>query len=472
MSAAGTPGTTRIGHARGALAHSVSRGAWRRAFHLRTADATIAPALRVGLATAVVLVGGGLLGFWELAGFGALGALASAFGRYEPYPRLAGKLALVGVAVIGFVGLGGVLGALGLPMWALVGVLSLSAGVASAYMNGFQLIGPGPVILVFAATGAAGYTTSAVDVGQVTLAAAIGVLVGWVAAMVPALVLPLGPARLAAARALASVASLEHGDGASVDSARSAIWRAREVLVASGRSHLWHGHARDLATLLDAADEAMDDWAAVGDPSVLQEITRHERELRKLKRVSTLGGVGERPSVASELPPSVGVMSAGMARLRSASLRNVAVRVVVASAVAGWVAIAAGVEHPLWASMGAIAALQGLNFTQTLHRGIQRAVGNVGGAIIAVALIAASPGYWQAVIAVVLLQIAAELLVLVNYALTTLVVTPMALVLIGFTSPISPEVAISRVADTVIGVVVGVLVAAVTISRTDRDHLA
>ncbi|QKT09570.1 FUSC family protein [Rhodococcus sp. W8901] len=473
MAALDTSRTTRIDHARSALAHSVSPRTWRRAFEVRAADATIAPALRVGLASAVVFVGGGLLGFQELAGLATLGALSSAFGRYEPYPRLAGKVALVGVALIGFVAFGGALGAAGLPMWAQVGVLSLAAGVASAYMNAFRLLGPGPVILVFAATGAAGYTASASDIAAATAATAVGVLVGWIAAMLPALILPLGPARLAAARALVAVGSLERVGADGVAPAQAAIARAREVLAASGRSRTEHVHARDLAALLDMADDAVELWVAEGDVTLVRDIAQHERELRKLKRASVLGGVADdRSSGRSELPTPHGVLANGVSRLRSGEVRHTAVRVLLASAASGWIAMAVGVEHPLWASMGAIAVLQGLNFTHTVQRGIQRLLGNIGGALIAAVLLAASLGYWQMVAVVVVLQIAAELMVLVNYGLTTLAVTPMALLLIGFTSPISPDAGISRVVDTLIGVVIGVVIAAVTVSRADRHHLA
>ncbi|WP_433609079.1 FUSC family protein [Prescottella agglutinans] len=466
------PAPTRFAQARGALAHAVVPRTWRGAFELRAADATIAPALRVGLATAVVLVAGGLLGYRELAGFAALGALAAAFGRYEPYPRLAGKLALVGAGLVAFVALGGALGAAALPLWVLIGALSLAAGVASGYMNAFQLLGPGPVILVFAATGAAGYSTSWSDVGAVTSAAVVGVLVGWIAAMLPGLVLPLGPARLAAARALVSVGSLERTGRDGVPAARAALDRAREVLAASGRSRAQRGHGRDLAHLLDAADEAIEVWIADGDATLIRDIAQHERELRKVKRASALGGVSDRPSPRTELPAPHRVLKMARVNIASTALRHTAVRVTIASAAAGWIASACGLEHPLWASMGAIAALQGLNYTQTVQRGIQRLLGNVAGAAIAAGLLAMSLGFWESVAAVVILQIAAELMVLVNYALTTLAVTPMALVMTGFTSPMTPEAGMTRIVDTLIGVVIGVVVAAVTVSRTDRHHLA
>ena len=174
---------------------------------------------------------------------------------------------------------------------------------------------------------------------------------------------------------------------------------------------------------------------------------------------------------APTLAAPEGYFLEGLRRLYSRPVRMNALRIVAASALAGWLAAGAGLEHPLWASMGAIAAMQGLNYKQTVQRGIQRLVGNVGGAVVAAGLIALTLGYWQAVAVIVILQTAAELLVIKNYALTSLAVTPMALLLIGFSAPIGTEAAVARVADTLIGVVIGIVVAAVTISRSDRHHV-
>ena len=459
---------SRLRHSSGAIAHSVSAQTWRAAFRLGSADAGIAPAIRVGLATAVVLILGGVLGHGELAGFAALGALSAAFGRYEPYPRLAGKLAMVGAALIVFIAFGAAMGVLGVPVWAQIGVLSLAAGAAYCFISGFRITGPGPVILVFAATGAAGFATSVSDLVRLVIAGTVGVLIGWAAAMLPALALPMGPARLAVARALANVGRLEAGGDSAVAAAQASIAHARTVIASSSRIKSTMGHGRELMAVLGEADAAVRLWSEQSDPSLIRDIALHEGELRKMKRSSMIEHSLE---PASELPAPENYVVAGLRHLYSRAVVMNAVRIVVASALAGWVAAAAGLEHPLWASMGAMAAMQGLNYKQTVQRGIQRLVGNVGGAVIAAALIALTLGYWQAVVAVVILQTAAELFVVKNYALTSVAVTPMALVLIGLSAPIETSAALARVADTLIGVVIGVVVAAVTISRADRNHV-
>ena len=464
--AARTP--SRLTHSSEAIAHTVSGATWRAAFRIGSADATIAPAIRVGLATAVVLVVGGLLGQRELAGFAAVGALCAAFGRYEPYPRVAGQLAMVGAALVVSIAFGGAMGVAGVPMWLQIGILSLLAGASYCFMSGFRITGPGPVILVFAATGAAGYASSVDDLARLVTAGALGVLVGWAAAMLPALVLPMGPARLAVARAVSAVGRLEQSGAGGVEPALGSIANARLVIASSGRIKSTVDHGRELVAVLDEAEAAVQEWQLHGDATLIRSIARHEKELRKLKRSSM---IEHDLAPAKNLAAPEGYFLEGLNRLYSRPVRMNALRIVAASALAGWLAAGAGLEHPLWASMGAIAAMQGLNYKQTVQRGIQRLVGNVGGAVVAAALIALTLGYWQAVAVVVILQTAAELLVIKNYALTSLAVTPMALLLIGFSAPIGTEAAVARVADTLIGVVIGVVVAAVTISRSDRHHV-
>lgn len=147
------------------------------------------------------------------------------------------------------------------------------------------------------------------------------------------------------------------------------------------------------------------------------------------------------------------------------------VRITVAGALGAAVAIALGLDHPLWATMGAVAAMQGVGYHLTVHRGVQRLLGNVGGAVLAAGLLALPLGYWGAVAAIVVFQTAAEIASTVNYALTSLVVTPMALLLTGLSTGLEPAVALDRVLDTAVGIVTGIVIAAITISGADAERL-
>ncbi|MGW0634872.1 FUSC family protein [Nocardia salmonicida] len=459
--------STRLRHSGGALAHSVAFSTWRRALEVRPADATVAVSMRVGAAAALVFIGCGLLDLRQYAGFAVLGALASAFARHEPMVRVAAKVSLVGGLLVAFVAGGGLLALAHVPIWAEVALMSVGAAGAAISVSAFRITGPGPVILVFAATAAVGYVTAVGDLARVCLAAAIGAAVGLLAQAAPLLVLPLGPARLAVARALSAVAALDL-DGP-VEPARAAIAQAREKVALSGVRGNDAGHHRDLIALLDEADTAIDAWAA-GNPARLFEVGRHEAELRKVKRRSAIFGNGPTVEV-SALPRPEGFVATGLSGLRSRVVLGNAARIALASAGAGWFAVAAGLDHPLWASMGAMAAMQGVSYALTVQRAIQRLLGNVGGAVIGALLIAAGLGYWPTVVMIVVLQVTAELAATRNYALTSLSVTPMALLMVGLGVHLSPEIGVSRIVDTLIGVTVGVVVAAVTISRTDRQHL-
>lgn len=203
-------------------------------------------------------------------------------------------------------------------------------------------------------------------------------------------------------------------------------------------------------------------------PATLSHLARHEGQLRKIR-----GTVGvPAPAAGSrDTAKASSFLSTGLAGFGSRNSLNQGLRMAAAAALSGWVAIALGLGHPLWASMGAVAALQGLNYSMTVQRGIQRLVGNVLGALVAVALLSLALGFWPSVAMVVVFQVLAELLVLRNYTLTTIAVTPMALIMTGLGSHLGPEAAMTRVADTLVGVVIGVLVAAVSISLADKAHL-
>lgn len=112
-----------------------------------------------------------------------------------------------------------------------------------------------------------------------------------------------------------------------------------------------------------------------------------------------------------------------------------------------------------------MATLQGVNYRQTVQRAIQRLIGNALGAVLAVVLLVLDLGYWPLVVVIVVLQTATEMVVTRNYAVASVFVTAMALMLTGLGSSIGPGVAASRVGDTLIGAVVGVVVAALTIQR-------
>lgn len=485
-----------------ALAHSVAPATWRQSFVVRPADAIFVPAIKVGIASSSVLVVGGSAGHEQLAGIAALGALTSAFGRYQPYRRLAAMLAVVAAAMLIALGAGALLGAAGASIGLQIAILSIIAASAAHVFSAFRISGPGAVILIFAAAAGSGYAHTVDAVPRALTAMGIGIVVGWLTAMAPVLVFPLGPARLAAARAIAAVLRVgtvvsggtggggAGGGGADGSAGRAAARAAAQASLGAARESLalsvsplrggrplslrLQQQAGQLHVLLDEAAEALELLHLPNHQDskpALDHLARSETQLRKIRRNPPVdAGLLDTGFLPATKPP--GLLAAGWEGLRSRSTASQALRIAGASALSGWAAVGLGFDHPLWASMGAVAALQGLNYAATVQRSIQRLVGNVVGAAIAVGLLSLSLGFWPSVLMVIVLQFLAEMLVLKNYTLTTIAVTPMALIMTGLGTHLGPEAAFSRVADTVVGVVVGVVVAALSMSLADHHRLS
>lgn len=465
--------STRARHLGTALAHPAARNTWRDSLRLRPADAVFVPALKVGIAATVVLVAGGLAGHPQLAGIASLGALTSAFGRYQPYRRLGQLLGIVGGSLVLAVGLGAALGVAGAPFWLEISILSLLAGAAAHLFTACRISGPGAVILVFAASAGAGFAQSPSDILAVLIAAVIGTSVGWLVAMAPALVLPLGPARLATARAISAVVRCSGDDGGTHRAdAALALGNARQAVALSASSR-WRGSPRAAVLLQEAEvlNGLLDDAAhvlgaaQVGGPD-LDRLAASEAALRTIRTIPASPDARR-----SSLEPAIALWRTARAGIASRDSIHQALRMIAASVLAGWGATALGLGHPLWASMGAVAALQGVNYAVTVQRSIQRLLGNVIGALVAIVVLWFAPGFWPSVALVILFQLLAELAVLKNYTLTTIAVTPMALIMTGLGSHLGPEAAVTRVADTLVGVLAGVAVAALSISLHDRHHL-
>ncbi|MEO6531618.1 MAG: hypothetical protein ABIN10_12690, partial [Specibacter sp.] len=346
--------SARLHHLGTALVHPLSPSAWRNSMRLRPADALLAPAIKVGIAATLVLVTGGLLGQQQLAAVAALGALTSAFGRYQSYGRLGRQLAVVATGLLSAAGVGALLATLDTPLWLQIAALSLIAGGSAHLFTALGIAGPGPVILVFAASAGAGYAHSPTEIVHVLAAVGIGSLVGWAVAVAPVLVFPLGPARLATARAIAAVGRLGkdgtgmHDGGRNSAPARAAIANARTTIALSIRARPGQSartatrlrQAQQLAALMDEADTALAALDTTAFPAVLANLARHEAALRTFRRAPEFAaGTAGNPQAAV---PAKTLREVGRAGLASRASVHQALRITVAAALAGWVAVALG----------------------------------------------------------------------------------------------------------------------------------
>ncbi|MDF2442756.1 MAG: hypothetical protein JWR01_959 [Subtercola sp.] len=132
----------------------------------------------------------------------------------------------------------------------------------------------------------------------------------------------------------------------------------------------------------------------------------------------------------------------------------------VAAAVAGSLSTALGIGHPYWAMVAAIVPLVASDLPNAFVRGTHRVLGTVVGLALAWLLLLLQPSGLVAILLVVGLQVAAELLVMRNYGLALVFVTPLALLMIDLVHPGDPTQLIAdRGIETLLGTVVAILIA-------------
>ncbi|MCF7551854.1 FUSC family protein [Pseudonocardia sp. WMMC193] len=140
--------------------------------------------------------------------------------------------------------------------------------------------------------------------------------------------------------------------------------------------------------------------------------------------------------------------------------------VLLACALAAPVAVLVGVEHLYWVLIGAVVPLAAAHTTHRLARGVHRVAGTAVGLLVAWPLLAADLPPWAVVLAAVLLQTAAELLILRNYGLALVCVTPLALVVGAIMHPAPTG---DLLADRILATVVGVAAALVVVVARRRS---
>ena len=134
--------------------------------------------------------------------------------------------------------------------------------------------------------------------------------------------------------------------------------------------------------------------------------------------------------------------------------RYVVARAGIAVCVAGFVASALGIEHAYWAMSAAVLVVhQGFDWVRTLQRGFERMVGTcVGLGLAAVVLTLHPQGLWLVLI-IATLQFIIEMLIVRNYALAAVFITPIALTIASGGHPVDDVggLLFARGMDTLIG---------------------
>ncbi|MBF5007011.1 FUSC family protein [Diaphorobacter caeni] len=178
--------------------------------------------------------------------------------------------------------------------------------------------------------------------------------------------------------------------------------------------------------------------------------------------------------VSLPAPPTVAASpSTAVPPLTPGYAPQFAARVAVCAAISSLIAYAMGWSHPAWASIGAIAILQGVHLPGTIHRAWQRTLGTIVGAFIAWLILSAHPSFWQILLVVAIFQFITEIIIGYNYALGQMAITPMALLMTALSGHSgATDMAVSRIYDTALGALVGIVFALVLSSLDERLHLA
>lgn len=399
----------------------------RRALRPTPADSTLAAAVRCAFAVGLALALVALTGHDELAGYASLAALASLYGRWEPYRRRGALLAVVGACFVAAIVVATLVAALHAPAAVTVLLAALVAAGTHVLCGALRTGPPGATIVVFGVgAGLAGSPTLA-DVGPRGLAAVVGAAVAWLVCCSGALVHPAGPARVAVRRASdATDRALATGAPQARERALALVERARDVLADDASRRRTRAAT---ATLVAAVEDL--EVALGGTPDALPA----RRTMRTTLR-------------AARVP------------------RGDTVRVLVAGLVAGGTAALGGSHHSPWAVMGSTAALQGATAGHVVTRGLQRAGGTALGALVAWPLLAADLPLAAAATVVVALQLVTEVLVMRHYGLAMLTITPMALLMTSLGTPSdATALALDRVGCSALGALVAVLALVVLPAR-------
>ncbi|MER5855152.1 FUSC family protein [Streptomyces sp900105245] len=437
----------------------------------RPSDIWFKPALSVVAAVAppnLILLA---LGRLDLAMYTMAGSLCALYGHNRPYAARARILAGVVLGMVGGLALSLLAASLTSDAVVLVTVGALMAAAQKTACDATRLGPPGNVVLTFISSASLFVPQTLGQLpGHIGLALAAGAW-AWLVGMAPGLLRPHGPERRATATALNAAAAYADTRGTSDGHAparaasAAAIHAAWQSLLAAGARP---DHTRRaLEQLLVRAEVAL--AAPVdADPARLRAWARGLRGTGRIPRTAApRDAADELLGVAAEL-----AHPRRPAWQRLAPFAPIAARTAVGCALAGYASLALGVGRPYWALVTA-ASLYQANVTLTWNRGIQRVVGNLVGVLFFAALAPLAHLHPAALVVCCLaLNFGAEALIGRNYWLGTVCVTPMALLITEFARAQHPgQLITERVADTLVGALVGFAAAVAVTNRRAGDRL-
>ncbi|MGD9806150.1 MAG: FUSC family protein [Hyphomicrobiaceae bacterium] len=402
-----------------------------------------------------------------------IGAFTALYGNDRPFLNRAVHLAVIAVAFALAVSLG--VWAAEMPLMVVPTVVMI-AMAATFLCNALRVAPPGAYMFVLACAAGTGMPTGHLAVPQIALLVLAGGSFAWLAHMTGALVSSRGPERIAVVTAANAIARFVGAVGSPDEdglrhSAALAMHESWTTLVthqpSSPRPNGTLSRLRAINRELNRLFVSTVNAATTPNPS-LPGFAKRARELAAEAMDAESG--------AEQTDPGhVPLGHHGFLESLREGLRPwsppllVAARVGGATAVAGVIGAALGLERAYWIMAAAVLMLhQGLDWARSLQRGIERMTGTLIGLILAGAILAIDPqGLWL-VLTLMLLQFSIEMTVIRSYALAVVFITAAALTIASGGHPV-PDVGHLlwvRGVDTFIGCTIGLVVLAMTTPRT------
>lgn len=432
---------------------------------LRPGPVRLPFAVRSGVAMGLCALAGWLAGDQAAGLIATLGAFTALYGSGRPFLHRAGLLASIAAGLAVCVAIGVVTASYASP-WPGVVAAAAIALVASFLCSALLVGPPGAYLFTLACAAATNMHGEAEHVGQLFVLVLAGGGVAWVLQMAGALWRPRGPEERAVAAAANAVAGYIEAS-------------------AQGPADLQR-HATAIILHETWLTLAARQPARVRKDGELHRLRVLNRELHRLfgDAIATAGGEGRDPDAAAAAraiaaqvrnPPPVGAADAlykplafiGPREALALSLRpgsppmRIALRVGAAALLAGALALVVGLGRGYWAVAASVLMLyQGMDWMRSLQRGLERTLGTFAGLGFAAVLLSARPQGLALVAVIAALQFLIEIVVLRNYALATVFITPIALVIAEAAAPsVHPTTLMfDRGVDTLIGCAVGLAV--------------
>lgn len=139
-----------------------------------------------------------------------------------------------------------------------------------------------------------------------------------------------------------------------------------------------------------------------------------------------------------------------------------------------WIAMVLDMPKPYWVPMSCLVVIQGMNFQSIWIKQFHRILGTVIGMGVAWLLLSLHPQGYGVALAIFAMMFCIETLVVRHYGMAVVFITPLTIFLAEYStpnpSPIS-EIIATRLCDTVLGCLIGVLGGLVILSPTIKQKL-